>query len=340
MSLPATTPRDRLARPLRDLRVSVTDRCNLRCRYCMPREIFGPRHAFLERRELLTFEEIARLVRVFTGLGVEKVRVTGGEPLVRRDLPDLIGMLSPLPGVKDLCLTTNGVLLPRHAPELARAGLRRVTVSLDSLDDAVFMRMNDSGVPVAAVLAGIEAAEAAGLSPVKINAVIQRGVNEEAILELARRFHGTGHIVRFIEYMDVGSTNGWTLDEVVPAGEIVARIGAEMPLEPAEATYPGEVARRWRYAGGGGEIGVIASVTRPFCGGCTRARLSPEGKLFTCLFAGSGHDLRPLVRSSASDHDLAAALEAIWTRRDDRYSELRAAGAPGLPRVEMSYIGG
>jgi cyclic pyranopterin phosphate synthase len=333
-------PADRRSRPLRDLRISVTDRCNLRCRYCMPREVFGPDYAFLDRADLLSYEEISRLARVFADLGVEKIRITGGEPLVRRDLPVLVEQLAAIEGVRDLCLTTNGVLLPRHAPALASAGLHRVTVSLDSLDDAVFRKMNDAWVPVSRVLAGIDAAAGAGLAPVKINAVVQRGVNDHTVLDLARRFHGTGHIVRFIEYMDVGNTNGWRLDQVVPAGDVVRMIHEALPLEPAEPNYPGEVARRWRYRDGGGEIGVIGSVTRPFCGSCTRARLSPDGKLFTCLFASQGHDLRRLVRSGGDDASLAAELSRIWSAREDRYSELRSRATSGLPKVEMSFIGG
>jgi cyclic pyranopterin phosphate synthase len=329
---------DSLSRPLRDLRVSVTDRCNFRCVYCMPKEVFGRDHRFLDRRELLTFEEIARLVRTFAGLGVEKVRLTGGEPLVRKDVEKLVELLAQVEGL-DLTMTTNGALLPRKARPLADAGLRRVTVSLDSLDDATFRSMNDVDFPVERVLEGIDAAAAAGL-PVKVNMVVKRGVNEHAIVDMARRFRGTGHILRFIEYMDVGATNGWRLDDVVPATEIVARVAAEFPLEPAEANYRGEVARRWRYADGAGEIGVIASVTQPFCGDCTRARLSAEGRLYTCLFAARGHDLRALVRSEASDEAVAERLGAIWGARADRYSELRTSRTAALPKVEMSYIGG
>ena len=330
---------DTLGRPVRDLRISVTDRCNFRCVYCMPKEVYGRDYHFLERRELLTFEEIARLARSFAALGVEKVRLTGGEPLIRREVERLVAMLAEIPGL-DLTLTTNGSLLPQKAQALADAGLRRVTVSLDSLDDAVFRAMNDVDVPVERVLAGIEAAAAAGLAPIKVNMVVKRGVNEESVLPMARYFHGSGHIVRFIEYMDVGHTNGWRLDEVVPAAEIVAAIDKELPLERLEPNYPGEVARRYRYADGAGEIGVIASVTQPFCGACTRARLSAEGRLYTCLFATTGHDLRAVLRRGASDRELAETLAEVWRARSDRYSELRSQDTASLPKVEMSYIGG
>jgi GTP 3',8-cyclase len=330
---------DALGRPVRDLRISVTDRCNFRCVYCMPKEVYGRDYHFLERRELLTFEEIARLTRAFTGLGVEKVRLTGGEPLLRRELERLVEMLAAIPGL-DITLTTNGSLLPKKAQSLAEAGLRRVTVSLDSLDDEVFRTMNDVDVPVARVLAGIEAAAAAALAPVKVNMVVKRGVNDESVLPMARYFRGSGHILRFIEYMDVGHTNGWRLDDVVPAAEIVATIAEELPLELLEPNYPGEVARRYRYADGGGEIGVIASVTQPFCGTCTRARLSAEGRLYTCLFATNGHDLRALLRGGATDAELGEAISSVWRARGDRYSELRSAETANLPRVEMSYIGG
>ena len=330
-------PSDAFGRPLRDLRISVTDRCNFRCVYCMPKEVFGRDYRFLERRELLSFEELERLARVFVTAGVEKIRITGGEPLLRRELERLIEALARL-GV-DLTLTTNGSLLQRKARLLADAGLRRVTVSLDSLEDDAFRAMNDVDFPVQRVLDGIDAAADAGL-PVKVNAVIKRGVNDGAVLELARHFKGTPHVLRFIEYMDVGHSNGWRLDEVVPAAEIVASIDAVYPLEPAEANYRGEVARRWRYRDGTGEIGVIASVTQPFCGDCTRARISAEGRLYTCLFATKGHDLRALVRSGAADDDLRDAIGAIWSRRTDRYSELRSQDTSDLPKVEMSYIGG
>jgi GTP 3',8-cyclase len=333
------TPADTLGRPVRDLRISVTDRCNFRCVYCMPKEVYGRDYHFLERRELLTFEEIARLARSFTALGVEKVRLTGGEPLIRRELERLVAMLAEIPGL-DLTLTTNGSLLPQKAEALADAGLGRVTVSLDSLDDEVFRAMNDVDVPVERVLAGIEAAAAAGLAPIKVNMVVKRGVNEHSVLPMARYFRGSGHILRFIEYMDVGHTNGWRLDEVVPAAEIATAIDAEFPLEPVEPNYRGEVARRYRYADGAGEIGVIASVTQPFCGACTRARLSAEGRLYTCLFATTGHDLRAVIRRGASDEELAETLAQVWRVRSDRYSEVRSQETASLPKVEMSYIGG
>jgi cyclic pyranopterin phosphate synthase len=331
--------RDAFGRPPRDLRISVTDRCNFRCVYCMPKEIYGRDYRFLERRELLTFEEIERLAWVSASLGVEKVRLTGGEPLIRREIERLVEMLARIPGL-DLTLTTNGSLLPQKARALADAGLGRVTVSLDSLDNETFGQMNDVEFPVERVLAGIEAAATAGLAPVKINTVVKRGVNEESVVPLARYFRGTGQIVRFIEYMDVGHTNGWRLDDVVPAAEIVAAIDAELPLEPIEPNYPGEVARRYRYRDGSGEIGVIASVTQPFCGTCTRARLSAEGRLYTCLFATGGHDLRALLRNGISDVALGEELSRIWQARRDRYSEIRSAETVGLPKIEMSYIGG
>jgi GTP 3',8-cyclase len=330
---------DALGRPVRDLRISVTDRCNFRCVYCMPKEVYGRAYRFLERRELLTFEEIERLARAFAALGVEKVPRMGGEPLIRRELERLVAMLAEIPGL-DLTLTTNGSLLPQKAQVLADAGLRRVTVSLDSLDDQVFRAMNDVDVPVERVLAGIEAAAAVGLAPVKVNMVVKRGVNDDSMLPMARYFRESGHILRFIEYMDVGHTNGWRLDDVVPAAEIVATVGAELPLEPVEPNYPGEVARRYRYADGSGEIGVIASVTQPFCGACTRARLSAEGRLYTCLFATQGQDLRSLLRSGATHAELREALSSAWRSRSDRYSELRSADTADLPKVEMSYIGG
>jgi cyclic pyranopterin phosphate synthase len=328
---------DTLNRPLHDLRISVTDRCNFRCVYCMPKEVFGREYRFLERRELLTFEEIARIAQTFVSLGVEKLRITGGEPLVRRDLERLIELLAPL-GV-DLTLTTNGSLLPAKAEALAKAGLRRITVSLDSLDDATFQALNDVDFPASRVLEGIDAAAAAGL-PVKVNCVVKRGVNDGELVPLAERFRGTGHTLRFIEYMDVGHTNGWRLDDVVPAAEIVATFDAAFGIEPVEAAYPGEVARRYRYVDGSGEFGVISSVTQPFCGNCSRARLSAEGKLFTCLFGLRGHDLRALLRGGATDEGLEQAVKALWGRRSDRYSELRSAATVDLPKVEMSYIGG
>jgi cyclic pyranopterin phosphate synthase len=329
---------DTFERPLHDLRISVTDRCNFRCVYCMPKEVFGRDYRFLPRDALLTFEEIDRVARAFVGLGVRKVRITGGEPLLRRDLEVLVGRLAAV-GELDLTLTTNGALLAQRVRALADAGLTRVTVSLDSLDDEVFRAMNDVDFPVARVLAGIDAAAATGL-PVKVNVVVKRGLNEDSILDIARRFRGTGHTVRFIEYMDVGATNGWRLDDVVPAAEVVRTIAAEFPLEPIEASYRGEVAQRYRYCDGAGEIGVIASVTQPFCGDCTRARLSADGKIYTCLFAMRGHDLRAVLRSGANDDELASAIREIWERRTDRYSELRTAETARLRKVEMSYIGG
>jgi cyclic pyranopterin phosphate synthase len=330
---------DTLGRPVRDLRVSVTDRCNFRCVYCMPKEVFGRDYVFLPRAELLTFEEIGRLARAFAGLGVEKIRITGGEPLVRRDVETLVAMLARIDGL-DLTLTTNGALLAAKAQALKDAGLSRVTVSLDSLDDQIFRAMNDVDFPVTRVLEGIDAALAAGLEPVKVNVVVKRGLNEDGILPLARHFRGTGVVLRFIEYMDVGHTNGWRLDDVVPAAEIVAGIDAELPLEPVEPAYRGEVANRWRYRDGSGEIGVISSVTQPFCGDCTRARLSADGKVYTCLFAVQGHDLRALLRGGADDAELSASIADIWRARADRYSELRSAATADLPKVEMSYIGG
>ena len=332
-------PLDTLGRPLHDLRISVTDRCNFRCVYCMPKEVFGKDFQFLPRAEILTFEEIERLVRIFVGLGVRKIRLTGGEPLVRRDLERLVEKLAAL-GDLDLTLTTNGSLLAQKAKALADAGLRRITVSLDSLDDATFRAMNDVDFPVAKVLAGIEAAHAAGLAPIKINMVTKRGVNESSIVPMARYFKGTGMTLRFIEFMDVGSTNGWRLDDVVPAREIVAMIDREMPMEPVAPAYRGEVANRYRYKDGTGEIGIIASVTQPFCADCTRARLSADGSLYTCLFATQGHDLRALVRSAATDGEIADAIATVWTERTDRYSELRSSDTAGLHKIEMSFIGG
>jgi len=341
--------RDRLARPLRDLRISVTDRCNFRCPYCMPEELFGERHAFLPRGEILSFEELERLVRLFAPLGVRKLRITGGEPLLRRDLPRLVERLAGVPGIEDLALTTNGTLLPRHAAELRRAGLRRVTVSLDSLDPEVFLRLSGGRLSLDRVLEGIGAAEREGLLPVKLNCVVQRGVNDDGVVELARRFHGSGHVVRFIEFMDVGTQNAWDLSRVVPADEILERIDAALPLEPVSPAYPGEVARRYRYRDGGGEVGVIASVTRPFCGGCTRARLTPEGQLVTCLFSSTGTSLRDPLRAGAGDAELSDLIDRVWTGRRDRYSEEREEllreGSPrdtqsGTGRVEMYRIGG
>jgi cyclic pyranopterin phosphate synthase len=338
--LPIAAPVDLLGRPLRDLRVSVTDRCNLRCRYCMPREVFGADFPFLERDELLTFEEIERVVRVLVGLGIRKVRLTGGEPLLRRDLPDLVARLTRIEGIEDLALTSNGVLLARMADELVEAGLRRVTVSLDALDDATFRAVSDTTIPVQAVLDGIAAARAAGLSPVKVNAVLQRGVNDDQVEPLAGWARDLGVTLRFIEFMDVGTTNRWQRDRVVPAAEVAERIAARWPIEPVDPAHPGEVAERYRYLDGAGEVGIIASVTRPFCGTCSRARLSAVGELYTCLFAATGHDLRALVRDGADDEALRDAVAGIWTRREDRASELRAEGGLQGPRVEMSYIGG
>jgi cyclic pyranopterin phosphate synthase len=329
---------DAFGRPLRDLRISVTDRCNFRCTYCMPKEVFGHDYRFLDRRELLDFDEITRVARSAVALGVKKIRLTGGEPLIRRDLEQLVAMLSVLDA--ELTLTTNASLLPRKAQVLKDAGLDRITVSLDAMDDPTFREMNDVDFPVERVLDGIEAARAVGL-PVKVNCVVKRGVNEDQILPMARYFRATGDTLRFIEFMDVGATNRWRMDEVVSAGEIVKLVGAEFPIEPAVANYRGEVAKRWRYKDGKGEIGIIASVTQPFCGDCTRSRISAEGRLYTCLFAHHGHDLRALVRSGATDEQLSARLAEIWKVRGDRYSELRSELPPDdAPRVEMSYIGG
>jgi GTP 3',8-cyclase len=327
-------------RRLHDLRISVTDRCNFRCVYCMPKDVFGRDYPFLPHAELLTFEEITRVAKVFVGLGVTKIRLTGGEPLLRKRLERLIEKLAGISDDVDLTLTTNGALLAQKAKDLRAAGLKRVTVSLDSLDDPTFRAMNDVDFPVARVLEGIDAAAAAGLAPLKINMVVKRGMNEASMVPMARHFRGTGHIVRFIEYMDVGVTNGWRMDDVVPAAEIVAAIDREFPLVAADANYTGEVAERWRYRDGAGEIGVIASVTQAFCRDCTRARLSTDGKLYTCLFANRGYDLRGLAREGASDEQLRNAVVAIWRQRGDRYSEIRTAATPRAPKVEMSYIGG
>ncbi|WP_205739545.1 GTP 3',8-cyclase MoaA [Georgenia sp. SYP-B2076] len=339
-------PADRLGRPLRDLRISVTDRCNFRCVYCMPKEVFGRDYPFLPKAEILTFEEIVRVARVAVAHGVEKVRLTGGEPLLRRGIEDLVAALAQLRTAEgrpvDIALTTNGSALAVMARSLKDAGLSRVSVSLDSLDPDRFAAMNDVDFPLARVLRGIEAAQDAGLAPVKVNMVVKRGTNDADILPMARHFKGTGVIVRFIEFMDVGATNGWSMDEVLPSAEVVARIDAELPVEAAAASHRGETATRWRYRDGAGEIGVISSVTAAFCGTCTRARLSTDGKLFTCLFASEGHDLRALLRDPAKDDgDLAAALGGIWAARGDRYSELRSSlGRRRAGRIEMSYIGG
>ncbi len=329
---------DTLGRSMHDLRISVTDRCNFRCVYCMPREVFDAGYKFLPHDAILSFEEIARLAHVFAGLGVKKIRLTGGEPLVRRDLSRLVEMLSELD--VEITLTTNGSLLAKQADSLKKAGLNRVTVSLDSLDDATFRAMNDADFPVAKVIEGIEAAAAAGLGPVKINMVVKRGVNDRDVLAMAERWRGSGHIMRFIEYMDVGSTNGWRMDDVVPSAEVVRRVSERWPLEPADANYPGEVAGRWRYLDGAGEIGVISSVTQAFCASCTRMRLSTEGSLYTCLFARSGHDLKALLRGGASDDEIRNEIAAVWTNRSDRYSEIRTLETAKAKKVEMSYIGG
>ena len=331
---------DQLGRPLRDLRISVTDRCNFRCTYCMPKEVFGRNFAYLPKHEILTFEEIARLAAVFVSLGAEKLRLTGGEPLLRNDLECLVAMLTQINGLRDLTLTTNGSLLEQKAPALRRAGLQRITVSLDSLDDATFRAMNDVQFPVSRVLRGIDAALAAGFSPIKINMVVKRGVNETSVLPMARRFAGESYILRFIEYMDVGNTNGWRLDDVVPASEIIERVANGSSLEQLPPNYPGEVARRFRHRDAGGEVGVISSVTQPFCGDCTRARLSADGRLYTCLFASRGHDLRTALRGGASDEELALLLQRIWSTRTDRYSELRRAETEHVEKPEMSLIGG
>jgi cyclic pyranopterin phosphate synthase len=341
-------PLDGLGRPLGDLRISVTDRCNFRCTYCMPAEIFGERYEFLPRSEILSFEEFERLTRIFVAQGVQKVRITGGEPLLRADLPNLVARLSKIDGITDLALTTNASLLSRQAKRLRDAGLQRVTVSLDSIDEAVFAAMTGGKLSLARVLEGIDAAQAAGLGPIKLNCVVQRGVNDHTLVALARHFKGSGYIVRFIEFMDVGTRNRWDLDHVLPAREIVERIDAEMPLEPAAENYRGEVARRWRYRDGEGEIGVIASVTQPFCGDCTRARLSTEGKLVTCLFAAGGIDLRAPLRAGASDSELSERVRGVWRGRRDRYSEERSElldqqptkDAPARDRIEMYQIGG
>ncbi len=330
---------DTRQRQLQDLRISITDRCNFRCRYCMPKEIFNREYEFLQRELLLSFEEITRLTRVFHSLGVSKVRITGGEPLLRKGVEELVAELSHV-GLDDLTLTTNGSLLGRKAEALAAAGLRRVTVSLDSLDPEVFGAMNDVDFPVSDVLAGIETAAAVGLAPVKVNMVVKRGVNADGVLAMAEHFRGTGHIVRFIEFMDVGMSNGWRLDDVVPAQEILETIGTRWPIEPVDANYRGEVASRWRYVDGAGEIGVITSISKPFCGDCTRARLSAEGVLYTCLFAVGGVDFREPLRQGATDEELAERVRAIWTQRTDRYSERRSEATVDLPKVEMSYIGG
>ena len=332
-------PLDTLGRPLKALRISVTDRCNFRCRYCMPREVFGPDYPYLARTELLSFEEITRLVRLFVGLGVTKIRLTGGEPLLRRELPALVQQVAAVPGLEDLALTTNGVLLPDLAESLREAGLKRLTVSLDTLRPGRFQALCDTDLPLARVLAGVEAARAAGFGPLKLNCVLQRGVNDDEILELAAFAREQGHTLRFIEFMDVGTSNGWQLAAVVPAAEVHGILHAQWPLEPLPEG-PGRVARNWRYADGRGEVGLIASVTAPFCRDCDRARLAADGHLYTCLFAATGLDLKAFLRAGHSDADITALLASHWGRREDRYSELRREGTDGLPRIEMSHIGG
>ena len=337
---------DKFDRPIHDLRISVTDRCNFRCPYCMPAELYGENYRFLPKPELLSFEEIERLARLFVDLGVEKLRITGGEPLLRHELPSLIERLAAIPGLRDLALTTNGYLLEKQASALRDAGLQRITVSLDSLDEEIFKRMSGRDVGPQRVLEGIEAADRAGMSPIKINCVVQRGVNDHTLVDLARSFRGTPHIVRFIEFMDVGTLNGWDLSQVVTAAEIVERIGAEFPIDPVDSNYRGEVANRYRYRDGSGEIGIIASVSAPFCGDCTRGRLTIEGKLVTCLFAADGTDLRTSLRSGASDAELRDLIDTVWSRRTDRYSEeraeLTASGDPSTrkAKIEMYQIGG
>jgi cyclic pyranopterin phosphate synthase len=329
---------DTRGRPLRDLRISVTDRCNFRCTYCMPRQVFDADYKFLPHAAILSFEEIARLAGIFVGLGVRKIRLTGGEPLLRKGLPGLVAMLAPLGA--DLTLTTNGSTLVKHAAALKEAGLNRITVSLDSLDEATFRAMNDADFPVEKVLDGISAAANAGFAPVKINMVVKRGVNDHQIVDVARHWRDSGHILRFIEFMDVGSTNGWRMDDVIPSAEVVRRIAEAFPLEPAEPNYPGEVAERWRYTDGAGEIGVISSVTQAFCSECNRMRLSTEGSLYTCLFAQQGHDLKALLRGGADDDAIRDSIAAVWRSREDRYSEIRTAETAKIRKVEMSYIGG
>ncbi|MEK7286017.1 MAG: GTP 3',8-cyclase MoaA [Nitrospirota bacterium] len=330
---------DPFNRPIRDLRISVTDRCNFRCVYCMPKEVFGRDYVFLPREKILRFEEIARLTKIFVSLGVKKVRVTGGEPLLRREIHHLITLLAQIPDL-DITLTTNGALLAEQVRLLKEAGLQRITVSLDALDDKIFQAMNDVDFPVRRVLDGINAAAEAGFTPIKINVVLKRGMNDQEILPMARYFRGSGHILRFIEYMDVGDCNGWRLNDVVPAREVIKTIHAKMPIEPVGKQYQGEVANRWRYCDGSGEIGVITSVTQPFCGDCSRSRLSADGRLFTCLFATEGHDLLTSLRAGASDEQIAEIISGVWRNRTDRYSEIRSAKTQNLPKVEMSYLGG
>ena len=336
----AATPTDTLGRPIRDLRISVTDRCNFRCTYCMPKEIFNSSFQYLQRTELLSFEEIERVAKCFARHGVTKLRLTGGEPLLRTGIEDLVARLAAIPEINDLALTTNGALLARKAATLAAAGLHRVTVSLDSLDDTTFIAMNDVDFPVQKVLDGIDAAAQAGLGPIKINMVVKRGVNDTSVIDMAAHFKGTGHTLRFIEYMDVGATNGWKLDDVVAAQTLVETLNQVFPIEPIAPAYPGEVATRWRYRDGTGEIGVISSVTQPFCGNCTRARLSAVGALYTCLFAASGTDLRQILRQSPDDEALDRTVNRVWTHRSDHYSETRTSLTTGVTKVEMSHIGG
>ena len=333
---------DTFSRPLKDLRISVTDRCNFRCPYCMPAEIFGERYQFLPRKELLSFEEITRLARIFANLGVTKIRLTGGEPLLRTGLPELVKMLSEVSGIEDLALTTNGFLLDKHAEELKEAGLNRITISMDSLDNAVFQQMNGRGFSTDQVLSGIEAAERAGLNPIKINAVIQRSVNDHSIVDLVNHFKTKGHIVRFIEFMDVGTLNGWDLEQVVPANEIVNIVGKEPPIEPVTANYSGEVALRYRFTDGAGEFGIIPSVTQPFCSTCTRMRLSPDGHFYTCLFSDKGFNIRDALRDGQTDSSIESLIRDIWTNRTDQYSQLRASISDKTtrPKVEMYHIGG
>ncbi|MFM8979917.1 MAG: GTP 3',8-cyclase MoaA [Planctomycetia bacterium] len=334
-------PTDTLGRPLRDLRISVTDRCSFRCPYCMPREVYGPGHAFLPRAELLSFEELERVARAFVALGVTKLRLTGGEPLLRRDLHLLVARLAAIPGVEDLALTTNGTALAAQAAALKVAGLRRLTLSCDAVDEPTFQRMNDAAFPFARLVEGLEAAERAGFTPLKVNAVVRRGWNDHGVVDLVRFFRARGHVVRFIEYMDVGHTNGWRLDDVVPAAELLARLQAAFRLEPAGPRAPGATASRWRFADGPGEVGFVASVSQPFCGDCTRARLSADGRVFTCLFATQGHDVKAALRGGIDDATLRERLAALWRARSDRYSELRTQATAGsLPRVEMSLLGG
>lgn len=337
---PVRSVADAFGRPARDLRISVTDRCNFRCSYCMPAEVYGERYRFLPREEILSYEEIARLAGLFVELGVTKLRITGGEPLVRQDVHRLAALLDEIPGVEDLTLTTNGYLLAEQAAALRAAGLRRVTVSLDSLDPEVFGRMNGKGYGPEAVLDGIAAAEREGFAPIKINAVIERGVNDQGALDLVRHFKGTGHVVRFIEYMDVGNVNGWRRDQVVPSAELVERVNAVFPIEPAAPNYRGEVAERWRFRDGDGEIGFISSVTQPFCRDCNRARLTPQGELVTCLFASSGTDLKGPLRAGEGDAELRDRIAGVWRARTDRYSELRAAQPEPRRKIEMFQVGG